>query len=52
MGNDIYAVQLAMDDGVGRDFTTVVGADEALPELPSSYIAASGIIKGIFYRFK
>jgi hypothetical protein len=51
-GSDIYAVQLAMDDGAGGEFTTVVGADEALPELPTSYIAASGIVKGRFYRFK
>lgn len=38
-----------MDDGKGGEFTTVLGADETTAQ--TRYVA-TGLVKGLFYRFK
>jgi hypothetical protein len=50
-GSDIFAVQLAMDDGLGGQFTTVVGADEEQMTLATTYVA-SPVVEGRYYTFK
>jgi hypothetical protein len=49
-GSPVLAIQLAMDDGLGGDFVTVLGADEAVWTLHTSYTAS--VVKGREYRFR
>jgi hypothetical protein len=51
-GSPITSVQLAMDDGLGGAFQTVLGADETAFTLHTSYAAEQGIVKGRGYRFR
>lgn len=41
-----------MDDGAGGELQTVLGADEDVPTLLTSYTADQGIKKGLLYRFR
>jgi hypothetical protein len=50
-GSAIFGVQLAMDDGEGGPFLTVVGEDETVPTLQTTYVAV-GARKGRAYRFR
>jgi hypothetical protein len=51
-GSPIIGLQLAMDDGLGGEFVIVVGKDESVTTLETSYVANQGIIKGRAYRFR
>lgn len=50
-GSLIFGVQLAMDDGEGGSFVTVVGEDDTAPTLQTAYVATS-TVKGRAYRFR
>ncbi len=50
-GSPIIGVQLEMDDGQGGDFVIVVGQDEEIATLWTSYLAR-GVLKGRAYRFR
>ena len=50
-GSPVLAIQLAMDDGLGGEFQTVLGADESVWTLYTSY-TADQVVKGREYRFK
>lgn len=51
-GSPIIGLQLAMDDGLGGEFVIVVGEDESVTTLETSYVVNQGIIKGRAYRFR
>jgi hypothetical protein len=50
-GSSIFAVQLAMDDGLGGELTTVVGADEEQMTMVTTYLAES-VVEGRYYTFR
>jgi len=50
-GSPIVGLQLAVDDGAGGEFRTVVGEDEAQATLATAYIL-EGAEKGKSYRFR
>ena len=51
-GNLVYAIQLAMDDGNGGPWAVVLGEDESVPTLHTSYTASQTIVKGRRYGFR
>ena len=50
-GSPVLAIQLAMDDGLGGEFVTVLGAEGGGWSLHTSYTATS-VVKGREYRFR
>lgn len=49
-GATIVGMQLQMDNGMGGDFSTIVGATRDV--LQTSIVISTGIVKGRFYRFR
>ena len=49
-GSDILSYELQMDNGLGGNFTSLIGFNSS--SLETSYIVSTGLVTGLMYRFK